>query len=190
MPLDLGIEEVRYYRNTIGEIIKNEAIHHEISIADFYHILSNFDSIVDRAVHLLSLSYSKSYLSRIQAAEITAIELSVPVIQVTQEMGIIPLVGDIDTRRSLELMEKALSSVSKLGLSHIFIDLSGVPIIDTMVANHLFRVVDALKLVGVETILSGIRPEIAQTMVQLGLFKHNTITYSSLHKAIKAIQAI
>lgn len=75
------------------------------------------------------MSYSKSYLARIQAAEITAIELSVPVIQVTQEMGIVPIVGDIATRRSQELMEKALYSGSELGLTHIFIDLSGVPIL-------------------------------------------------------------
>lgn len=59
-----------------------------------------------------------------------------------------------------------------------------------MVVNHLFKVVGALKLVGVETILSGIRPEIPQTMVQLGLFKQEIIAYSSLHKAIKVIQAI
>ena len=187
MPLDVGIEEVRFYRNEIGEIIKNEAIKNNMSLSEFYKLISNFDSVVDRAVHLLSLTYSENYLSRINAAEITALELSIPVIQITDDMGVLPLVGDIDTRRSQELMERALESVSTLGLSHIFIDLSGVPIIDTMVAHHLFRVVEALKLVGVKTILSGIRPEIAQTMVQLGIEIQHLTTFSSLHKAIKYI---
>jgi len=187
LPLDVGIEEVRFYRNEIGEIIKNEAIKNNMSLSEFYKLISNFDSVVDRAVHLLSLTYSENYLSRINAAEITALELSIPVIQITDDMGVLPLVGDIDTRRSQELMERALESVSTLGLSHIFIDLSGVPIIDTMVAHHLFRVVEALKLVGVKTILSGIRPEIAQTMVQLGIEIQHLTTFSSLHKAIKYI---
>ncbi|WP_273130633.1 STAS domain-containing protein [Bacillus weihaiensis] len=187
LPLDVGIEEVRFYRNEIGEIIKNEAIKNNMSLSEFYTLISNFDSVVDRAVHLLSLTYSENYLSRINAAEITALELSIPVIQITEDMGVLPLVGDIDTRRSQELMERALESVSTLGLSHIFIDLSGVPIIDTMVAHHLFRVVEALKLVGVKTILSGIRPEIAQTMVQLGIEIQHLTTFSSLHKAIKYI---
>lgn len=187
LPLDVGVEEVRFYRNEIGEIIKNEAIQNHMSLSEFYKLISNFDSVVDRAVHLLSLSYSESYLSRIKAAEITAMELSIPVIQITENIGVLPLIGDIDTQRAQELMEKALESVSKLGLSHVFIDLSGVPIIDTMVANHLFRVIDALNLVGVKTILSGIRPEIAQTMMQLGIKTQDLTTFSSLHKAIKYI---
>ncbi|MFP7473357.1 STAS domain-containing protein [Niallia taxi] len=188
LPIETGIEEVRFYRNIIGEIIKKEAIDKKISITDFYQVISNFDSIVDRAVHLLSSSYSKIYHARISAAEITAMELSIPVIQITEKMGVLPLVGDIDTRRSQELMEKALNSAVDLSLTHIFIDLSGVPIIDTMVANHLFNVIEALKLVGVKTILSGIRPEIAQTMVALGINTKDVITFSSLHKAFKYTQ--
>ncbi|MGG0740445.1 STAS domain-containing protein [Niallia taxi] len=189
LSLETGIEEVRFYRNSIGEIIKTESIRNNVSIFDFYEIISKFDSIVDQAVHLLSLNYSKINYARISAAEITAMELSIPIIQITEKMGVLPIVGDIDTKRSQELMEKALNSAVELHLSHIFIDLSGVPIIDTMVANHLINVIEALNLVGVQAILSGLRPEIAQTMVQLGINMEHIITYSSLHKAIKHVQS-
>lgn len=190
LSIETGIGEVRFYRNTVGEIIKTESIRNNVSISDFYEIISKLDAIVDQAIHFLSLNYSKINYARISAAEITAMELSIPVIQITEKMGVLPLVGDIDTKRSQELMEKALNSAVELHLSHIFIDLSGVPIIDTMVANHIINVIEALKLVGVQAILSGLRPEIAQTMVHLGINMEQIVTYSSLHKAIKHVQSI
>ncbi|MEH7443618.1 STAS domain-containing protein [Bacillus sp. JJ1122] len=188
LPLDLAIEEVRFYRNTIGEIIKDEAINYNFSLSDFYEIISRFDSVVDRAVYWLSLSYSNTYASRIYAAEATALELSIPIVRVTEEIGILPLIGDIDTKRSQELMDKALQYSTDLDLHHIVIDLSGVPIIDTMVASHLLKVIEALKLVGMNVILTGIRPEIAQTIVNLGIRLDGISTFSSLHHAIKFIQ--
>lgn len=188
LPLDLAIEEVRFYRNTIGEILKDEAIKYNFSIAAFYEIISRFDSVVDRAVYWLSLSYSNTYTSRIYAAEATALELSIPIVRVTEEIGVLPLIGDIDTKRSQELMDKALHYGTTLNLHHIVIDLSGVPIIDTMVASHLLKVIDGLKLVGINVILTGIRPEIAQTIVNLGIRLDGISTFSSLHHAIKYIQ--
>ncbi|RFU69459.1 STAS domain-containing protein [Peribacillus saganii] len=188
LPLDLAIEEVRFYRNTIGNIIKDESIEYNFSLEEFYNIISRFDSIVDRAVHWLSLSYSSTFSSRIYAAEATALELSIPIVRITEEIGILPLVGDLDTKRSQELMDKALNYGTNLQLSHIVIELSGVPIIDTMVANHIFKVIDALKLVGIKVILTGIRPEIAQTMVNLGLKLEGISTFASLHQAVKNIQ--
>ncbi|WP_257985850.1 STAS domain-containing protein [Bacillus sp. M6-12] len=188
LPLDVAIEEIRFYRNTIGEIIKDESINYKFSLQEFYEIITRFDSIVDRAVHWLSLSYSKTYAARMYAAEITALELSIPIVRVTEEIGIIPLVGDLDTKRSQELMEKALQNGTELGLSHLIIDLSGVPIIDTMVANYIFQVIEALKLVGIQVILTGIRPEIAQTMVNLGINLGDISTFGSLHQAVRNIQ--
>jgi len=188
LPLDLAIEEVRFYRNTIGEIIKEEAMNYNFSLPDFYEIISRFDSVVDRAVYWLSLSYSNTYTSRIYAAEATALELSIPIVRVTEEIGVLPIIGDIDTKRSQELMDKALQYGTDLDLQHIVIDLSGVPIIDTMVASHLLKVIDALKLVGINVILTGIRPEIAQTIVNLGIRLDGISTFSSLHHAIKSIQ--
>jgi rsbT co-antagonist protein RsbR len=188
LPLDTAIEEVRFYRNTIGKIIKDEAISQKFSLDLFYEVLTRFDSVVDRAVHWLSLSYNRMYSLRIGAAEATALELSIPVIKITETIGVIPLVGDIDTKRANELMDKALTLSMKYDLDHVIIDLSGVPIIDTMVADQIFKVVEALKLVGITVCLSGIRSEIAQTMVQLGINFKNLSTFSSLHQAFRAIQ--
>jgi rsbT co-antagonist protein RsbR len=84
-------------------------------------------------------------------------------------------------------MEETLSNSKRLNLNHLIFDLSGVLIVDTMVAQQLFQVFDALKLIGVETILTGIRPEVAQTMVSLGLILHGLTVKSNLEQALKHI---
>ncbi len=111
-------------------------------------------------------------------------ELSSPVIPVKQGIGILPLVGDIDTYRAKVILETTLEQASKQKLDQLFIDLSAVPIVDTMVAHQLFQLIDALRLIGVRTVLSGIRPEIAQTAVQLGIDFKETRTQSTLMDAL------
>ncbi|BBP89712.1 hypothetical protein BsIDN1_33300 [Bacillus safensis] len=96
-----------------------------------------------------------------------------------------PLVGDIDTARAKIILENTLNQCSQKGVQqHLCIDLSGVVMIDTMVAHQIFDLVTSLRLIGVETTISGIRPEIAQTAVQLGLPFNEFRTASSLAHAL------
>lgn len=96
-----------------------------------------------------------------------------------------PLVGDIDTARAKIILENTLKQCSQKGVQHLCIDLSGVVIIDTMVAQQIFDLVTSLRLIGVETTISGIRPEIAQTAVQLGLPFNEFRTAASLAHALE-----
>lgn len=187
LPLELALDEVRDYRNLIGHMIKDEAIELNLPIADFYELISNFDAVVDRAVHWLSISYTRVFYTRIHVAEASTLELSIPVIKISDKIGVLPIIGDIDTQRAQELMNKALLKGSELSLEHIVIDLSGVPIIDTMVADRLIKVVRALSLLGIKATLSGIRPEIAQTMVNLGVDVSDIPVTSNLHMAMERL---
>lgn len=186
LTLDDAIEEVRFYREKIGEIIKNKAKESSMSLDVFYATISKFNSVVDKAIQWLSFSFSSQYAERIVMAETTAFELSIPVVRITSNIGIIPIIGVMDTKRASHLMEKALKAGSEYNLDYMIIDLSGVPVIDTMVAHQIFKVIDALQLIGIGTRLSGIRVEIAQTMVNLGI-KTTAKTFSSLHLAIKGL---
>lgn len=186
LKLETAIEEVRYYRSLIGEIIKKTANEFALSIDVFYEIISNFDGVVDQAVYWLSMSYSKQFNQRILSAESAAEELSIPIVRITDKLGVIPLIGIMDTNRAQKLMNVSLTSASNLELEHLIFDLSGVPIIDTMVAKQIFDVIEALQLVGISAKISGIRPEIAQTMVSLGV-SFKVKTYSSLHLAVKEL---
>ncbi|MGG0475945.1 STAS domain-containing protein [Priestia aryabhattai] len=185
LPLNLALEEISYYRDVIGEIIKEEAKNNDFSLDAFYQIISHFNSIVDNAIQFVSKSYIKDYTEKINYAQYAIDELSVPVVRMTEEIGILPLVGDLDTKRAQYLMESALEKGSQYKLKWLIIDLSAVPIIDTMVADQLFKVIAGLQLIGIEVVISGIRPEIAQTMVNLGMKIEEVKSFSSLHQAVQ-----
>lgn len=121
---------------------------------------------------------------RLQAQQELIMELSSPVISLNKDLALLPLVGDIDTARSKFILENTLEQCAKLGVTHLFLDLSGVVMIDTMVAHQLFQLIEALGLIGVKTTLSGLRPEIAQTAVQLGLSFDKVSIKSNLSKSI------
>ncbi|MGG0337517.1 STAS domain-containing protein [Priestia aryabhattai] len=185
LPLNLALQEISYYRDVIGEIIKEEAKNNDFSLDAFYRVISHFNTIVDNAIQFVSKSYVKDYTEKINYAQYAIDELSVPVVRMTEEIGILPLVGDLDTKRAQYLMESALEKGSQYKLKWLIIDLSAVPIIDTMVANQLFKVIAGLQLLGIEVVISGIRPEIAQTMVSLGIKIEEIKSFSSLHQAVQ-----
>jgi rsbT co-antagonist protein RsbR len=108
-------------------------------------------------------------LKQLKAQQEMINELSSPVISISSDTALLPLVGDIDTARAKVILENTLHQCTEKRVDQLFIDLSGVVIIDTMVAHEIFQLIDALSLIGVKTTLSGIRPEIAVTAVQLGI---------------------
>jgi rsbT co-antagonist protein RsbR len=124
---------------------------------------------------------------RLQAQNQMINELSSPVILLQNKTGLLPLIGDIDTARAKFILENTLNQCASLGVEYLCIDLSGVVIIDTMVAHEIFSLIQALKLLGVDSTLSGIRPEIAQTAIQLGLDFEDIRTTASLVHALEQI---
>ncbi|MFP3663519.1 STAS domain-containing protein [Priestia sp. SIMBA_032] len=184
LPLDLALEEISYYRDIIGEIILEELDKQVVSIKEFYSVISYFNAIIDCAVQYISKSYLNDYKYNIKYAQYAIDELSVPIVRMTETVGILPLVGDLDTKRAQILIENALTKSSEYHLAWLIMDLSAVPIIDTMVADQLFKVIRGLELIGVNVVLSGIRSEIAQTMVDLGIKIDHVKTFASLHQAV------
>lgn len=97
-----------------------------------------------------------------------------------------PLIGTIDTDRAKLIMESLLQGVITHNSEVVLIDITGVPVVDTMVAHHLIQAAEAVRLIGAKCILVGIRPEIAQTIVNLGIDLTNFPTKSSLKKGFMA----
>ncbi|SES40324.1 STAS domain-containing protein [Psychrobacillus sp. OK032] len=126
--------------------------------------------------------YSQKILTANQAL-IT--ELSSPVIPIKEGIGVLPLVGNIDDERAKVIFESTLAQSSAKKLKTIFIDFSAVPVLDSMVANQIYQLLVALNLIGVEAIYSGIRPELAQSIVSLEIDFTSIKTYSSLMQALK-----
>ncbi|MFL5801241.1 MAG: STAS domain-containing protein [Roseiflexaceae bacterium] len=111
-------------------------------------------------------------------------ELSVPVLAISDQALIMPLVGSLDSARLMLLQEQALHTLEHTNVQRLILDITGVPIVDTQVAQGLLAVVQAARLLGVEVRLVGIRPEVAQTIVGLGLDLARMRTYRDLRTAL------
>jgi len=118
-----------------------------------------------------------------QTDEIT--EISTPVIRVWDGILALPIIGTLDSARTQVVMENLLEEIVASGSGIAILDISGVPAVDSLVAQHLIKTVSATRLMGAECIISGIRPEIAQTVVHLGIDLSNIITKASLASALR-----
>lgn len=117
-----------------------------------------------------------------QTDEIT--EISTPVIRVWDGILALPIIGTLDSARTQVVMESLLTEIVESGSSVAILDISGVPTVDSLVAQHLLKTVSATRLMGAECIISGIRPEIAQTIVHLGIDLSDIVTKASLASAL------
>jgi rsbT co-antagonist protein RsbR len=113
------------------------------------------------------------------------LELSTPVIKLFDGVLAVPMIGTLDSSRTQVVMETLLERIVETGSRLAIIDITGVPTVDTLVAQHLLKTVSAIRLMGAECIISGIRPQIAQTIVHLGIDLQGIASKSSLADALQ-----
>lgn len=111
------------------------------------------------------------------------LELSTPVVQLWRNVLALPLIGTLDSARTQVVMENLLQKIVDTGALIAIIDITGVPTVDTLVAQHLLKTIAAARLMGADCIISGIRPQIAQTIVHLGVNLEDVITKATLADA-------
>ncbi len=112
-------------------------------------------------------------------------ELSTPIIKIWERVLVLPLIGTLDTRRSQRLTEALLTDIATTQTKVTILDITGVPTVDSAVANHILKTVAAVQLLGAECVITGIRPEVAQTMVHLGVDLSGVETLSTLAEGLK-----
>jgi rsbT co-antagonist protein RsbR len=113
------------------------------------------------------------------------LELSTPVVELWEDILALPLVGTLDSNRTQIVMESLLQKIVASGASIAIIDITGVPTVDTLVAQHLLKTIAATRLMGADCIISGIRPQIAQTIVHLGVNLGEVTTKATLADAFE-----
>jgi rsbT co-antagonist protein RsbR len=128
--------------------------------------------------------FQKSREEVIKRQQLEMLELSTPVVKLWDGILAIPLIGTLDSARTQVVMENLLQTVVATGSSIAIVDITGVPAVDTQVAQHLLKTVSAAKLMGAQCVISGIRPQIAQTMVHLGVAFGDAVTKASLADAL------
>ncbi|NWF81406.1 MAG: HAMP domain-containing protein [Chloroflexi bacterium] len=112
-------------------------------------------------------------------------EMSVPILPVSDRVLVMPLVGALDSGRIVEAQERALHAIDQWHAAHLILDVTGVPLIDTQVARGLVGIIQSANLIGAQAMLVGIRPEVAQTMVGLGIDLGTIVTFSTLQRGIE-----
>jgi rsbT co-antagonist protein RsbR len=172
-------------RKVVYKYIREEFAEGSQTFDQYYEVADTINPLIDKAIYSFTQSYVERNERKIQEAKDEILNLSVPVVPLTKEVAILPIIGHIDSKRSQELLNQALLKGKDLKLSALILDLSGVHLIDTYVAQNLFQLNDALQIIGVRVIFSGLRPELAQTLVNLGIsFDHMTVV-NSLPQALK-----
>jgi len=139
--------------------------------------------LLDRLALVTTEAYTTTREELITRQQQELLELSTPVVKLWDGILALPIIGTLDSARTQVVMENLLQSVVVTNSKYAIIDITGVPTVDTLVAQHLLKTITAARLMGAECIISGIRPQIAQTIVHLGINLEDVVTKAKLSDA-------
>lgn len=182
-PLSYITDGLQTFRRVTIDCILNKS--DQIDSSYISNVLQSVDGWVEPIIRELVNEYSGNWENTISLQRVALQELSAPLIPVLDNITIMPLIGTIDTERAKLIMENLLDGAIKHNSEVVLMDITGVPVVDTMVAHHIIQAAEAVRLVGATCILVGIRPEIAQTIVTLGIDLSKFPTKSSLKKGFQ-----
>jgi rsbT co-antagonist protein RsbR len=186
------------YVDPVKEALTGKSLHGFTEFGDVpwenWHIPIRDDQGQVTAVVGISLDVSeakraekelRSRLDQIERQQRVIHALSTPIIEVWDKVLTLPLLGVVDSGRAAEVMESLLTRVSQTGARFTILDLTGVEAVDTGTAAHLLKLIQAIRLLGAEGIITGIQPVVAQTMVSLGLDLKGIVTLANLRDALQ-----
>jgi rsbT co-antagonist protein RsbR len=169
----------------LGVFTLKEAVYELVAdAADLVPEYLAFSQLVDDLGLRTFEAYSAAREEIIADQSTAMLELSTPVVRLWDGIIAVPLVGTLDSARTQLVMERLLETLVSTGAGHAVIDITGVPTVDTEVAQHLLKTVSAARLLGAECTISGIRPQVAQTIVSLGIEFGDIATKASLADAL------
>jgi rsbT co-antagonist protein RsbR len=155
----------------------------EATAEDVVNLLWKLTQVLDALGLYATETYQRGREEVISRQQQELLELSTPVVELWHGVLALPLIGTLDSARTQVVMESLLQAIVDTGSSIAIIDITGVPVVDTLVAQHLLKTVAAARLMGADCIISGIRPQIAQTIVHLGVEINDVITKATLADA-------
>lgn len=129
--------------------------------------------------------FASDITAEVQKRSLALLEMSTPVTKIWHGVLFAPIVGIVDSKRAVDIMNKALASIADTRASTLLLDIGGVAVVDTAVANHLIKIAKAAVLMGCKTIISGISPAIATTIAELGIDLGSIQTTSTIESALR-----
>lgn len=169
IPLVAILEILHAFRIVYWERLKTFFENVKMEKEDFFQLERSINTTFDTYIAHYFSSYIELKNEILRAHREMIDDLTVPIIPLSSSMAVLPIVGTMDTYRAKRIQERSLERIASLRTEKIIIDLSAVAFMDTAVVGHLFRLVEGINLLGCKAIITGIRPEIANTMIEMGI---------------------
>ncbi|TKD72439.1 STAS domain-containing protein [Pseudalkalibacillus hwajinpoensis] len=162
----------------------------DLTVSEVISITKLIDPLINEYLHYYTENHLMQAAQSLQAEYYQSDELSVPIIKISNRVAICPIIGDIDERRGNLILERTLTESSAKKIRTLILDLSGIETLDTMMTQHLFKIVDSLELMGVEIIVTGVSSEVAIGVVSLGLDLNALTIKQNLSDALQELGMI
>jgi rsbT co-antagonist protein RsbR len=187
MPPKLYLGAYRRYLSLIDERLLN---HFNGNTAEAAKALESIRKLIFFDMALAIDTYIAAYLESVTRHQAAIREMSTPVIKVHDRILLLPIVGTVDTQRAQQIMETVLTQVVEQQAKVMILDIAGVPVVDTKVADHILQTTAGVQLLGAQAILTGISAAVARTVIQLGVEISHVPTSSNLAEGIEVALSI
>jgi rsbT co-antagonist protein RsbR len=161
------------------------SIEHGLSSEEVVFINKRFNYLLDISINETVIVFEQVKDEIIKKAQQEVLKLSVPVVPIQDRIAVLPLIGSIDSERAGYILENVISKILEMKIEYLIVDFSGILNIDAIAERYLFDIYSVLRLQGIEVMMTGIRPELAQTVVRNGIDFSSIKTYATVKQAIE-----
>ncbi|WP_181350910.1 STAS domain-containing protein [Thalassobacillus sp. CUG 92003] len=179
------VSAIPYITRQLWEHIEEQSDALELSVTDVFYITKTIDPLIGEFVQGYTKVFMEQAEDNFKSFNDKLTQMSVPIIQLFDGVGICPIIGELDEDRAQLLNKKALEESKSLRLNYLILDLSGVALIDTQISRHLMEVIQSLKLMGVEVVMTGLSAEVAMTITSLGIDMSPYAIKQNLQQAVE-----
>ena len=181
---------VRYTptREVLTDLITKISLDLDLSVKEHAFIINRFNTLLDVSLNETIFAFERLFEESRKKTQKELAALSAPVIPVKDGIVILPLIGDIDTYRAKYIMEQIVPKIAEMNVNYVIADFSGMYTINTDIAEYLHQIGRMLELIGIHVITTGLRPELAQTVVNSQINISTLHTFSNVKKALESIK--
>lgn len=175
-------------REIFIEILTRISLEFGLSIKETILIIKRINAMLDISLNETVFAFERFTDKIIDETQREMAELSAPVVPIKEGIAVLPLIGVIDSYRATYILEKVVPKISELQINHLIADFSGILTIDIEIARYLFRIEGILGLLGINTIVTGLRPELVQIVVKDGIDMSSFKTFAHVKQALESIK--
>ncbi|WP_409296503.1 STAS domain-containing protein [Peribacillus sp. SCS-26] len=173
-----------FFRMEFLNDIRKRCASESLTPDDIFAVNDKITEIFDSAIRSIIRTANES----VEAIEKEMLELAAPVVPIKKGVAVLPLIGDFSESRASYITNQVIPKIAGMDISLLIIDFSGIHVFDTFVAQHFFQIQDILKLLGIDPVITGIRPALAQTAVQLGINLADIRAYSNVQQVLEVLE--